>query len=131
MKDALAFDNEEKFELLDRDRNIVEAAFFVLIFGQLERRVTELAVRKVSGQSVRHKAAMRDAKFERRLEVALGDDPALRTEIEAWYSVRNIPAHGSGIASGYEISAILSSARQIDKQLQAVLMAARDDGFPQ
>ncbi len=118
MEDALEFDNEDKFELLDKDRNIVDAAFFVLMFGQLERRITELAVQKVSGQSSRHKSAMREAKFEKRLAVALGNNPAMLKEIEAWYALRNIPAHGSGIASGYEISAVLSRAQQIDKQLQ-------------
>lgn len=118
MEDALEFNDEAQFDTLDQDRNIIDAAFFVLIFGQLERRITDLAIRKVQPQQ---RNAMREAKFEKRLEIALPNDESLRDEIESWYSNRNAPAHGSGIASGYEIADVLARARQIDQLLNVAL----------
>jgi hypothetical protein len=118
MEDAADFNDGARFSALERDQIIVDAAFFVLIFGQIERRITELAVRKVNRAEER--SALRDAKFERRLEIALRDDRVLRDEIADWYSIRNAPAHGQGIASGYEIGKVLLTARVIDALLASL-----------
>jgi hypothetical protein len=87
----------------------------VLIFGQIERLITELAARKVNRAEER--SALREAKFERQLEIALRDERVLRNEIADWYSLRNAPAHGQGIASGYGIGKVLLTARVIDALL--------------
>jgi hypothetical protein len=118
MEDAADFDDDARFAALERDQNIVDAAFFVLIFGQLEKRITDLAIHKAKRQN--EKSALRDAKFEKRLEIALRDQPDLRREIEDWYSVRSDPAHCTGIASGYDIGAVLTRAREIDALLIAL-----------
>lgn len=80
LEDAADFDDDAQFAALERDQDIVDAAFFVLIFGQLEKRITDLAVRKVYRQQ--EKNALRGHKFEKRLEIALRDQPDLRKEIE-------------------------------------------------
>lgn len=114
-EDAIDFNNEEQLDTWARDQNIVDAAFFVLIFGQLEGRITKLAARKVERED--QKNALRDAKFIQRLKIALPHQEDLRDEIEDWYSVRSDPAHGRGIASGYEIGPLLARAREIDALL--------------
>jgi hypothetical protein len=115
MEDAADFNDNAVFDALARDQNIVDAAFFVLIFGQLENRITILAVQKV--QQVAKKNALRDAKFEKRLEIALREHADLKSEIEDWYVVRSDVAHGGGIAAGYDIGAVLTKTRAIDKLL--------------
>jgi len=69
MEDAADFNDNAVFDALVRDQNIVDAAFFVLIFGQLENRITTLAIQKVPQEA--KKNALREAKFEKRLEIAL------------------------------------------------------------
>jgi len=115
MEDAADFNDNAVFDTLARDQNIVDAAFFVLIFGQLENRITTLAIQKEQQET--RKNALRDAKFEKRLEIALRGHADLKNEIEDWYAVRNDVAHGRGIADGYDIGAVLSKARAIDKLL--------------
>src|SRR5436309_9218865 len=58
MEDAADFDDDARFAALELDQNIVDAAFFVLIFGQLERRITDLAVHKVKRQNQRVRCEM-------------------------------------------------------------------------
>jgi hypothetical protein len=115
MEDAADFNDGARYAALKRDQIIVDAAFFALIFGQIERRISELAARKVN--RAKEKSALREAKFERRLEIALRDDRVLRNEIAHWYSIRNAPAHGQGLASGYDIGKVLLTARVIDALL--------------
>ncbi len=115
MEDAVDFNDEVRLDALDRDRTIVDAAFFVLIFGQLENRVTQLALQTVS--EPKQQQALREAKFEKRLEIALRGRGELRREIKGWCSIRNDVAHGESIASGYEIKSVLSRAEEIDALL--------------
>ncbi|QXX73935.1 hypothetical protein [Methylovirgula sp. HY1] len=115
MEDAADFDNQPIFDALDKNQTIVDAAFFVLIFGQLENRINALAQQKISDSKQRQ--ALREGKFEKRLEIALRNQSDLRMEIEGWYRVRNDAAHGESIASGYEIEAVLERAREIEKLL--------------
>jgi hypothetical protein len=100
------------------DQIIVDAAFFVLIFGQLERRITDLAVQKMKREE--EKTALRDARFERRLEIALGDDHKLRLGVEEWYSVRSDVVHGERIAATYHVARVLARARQIEALLDRI-----------
>jgi hypothetical protein len=48
MEDAADFGDELRWSALTRDQIIVDATFFILIFGQLERCITNLAVRKLN-----------------------------------------------------------------------------------
>jgi hypothetical protein len=92
LEDAADFDDERRWSALARDQIIVDAAFFILIFGQLEKCITDLAVHKLKREEER--AALRDAKFERRLEIALRNDHDLRAGIGEWYSARSDVVHG-------------------------------------
>lgn len=115
MEDAADIDNEAIFDLLHKHQDIVDAGFFVLIFGQLENRVNTLAREKTNES--KHKEALRDLPFERRLGIALGNLSTLRAKIKGWYKVRNDVAHGESITSGYDIEAVLNSARSIERLL--------------
>ncbi len=42
------------------------------------------------------------------------------THVSDRYSVRSAPAHGGAIASGYDIRAVLTRAREIDALLIAI-----------
>jgi hypothetical protein len=118
MEDAADFGDELRWSALTRDQIIVDAAFFILIFGQLERCITDLAVYNV--KRVEAKTALRDAKFERRLEIALRDDRGFRDRIEGWYSVRSDVVHGQDIAAAYDVGAVLATARQIEALLDRI-----------
>jgi hypothetical protein len=53
---------------------------------------------------------------DERLRMDIEDcDERLRMDIEDWYSVRSDPAHGRGIASGYDVDSLLVAARGLDK----------------
>jgi len=103
-------------EALDRDALIVDAAFFVLIFGQIESRLNALAIRRV-GTDRKRPAAMREAKFEKRLEHALpGPESAdLRREIGGWYDTRSDAAHGGRLTYTYDVAAVFDRAFQFDE----------------
>jgi hypothetical protein len=64
-EDALDFSAEEIIAALERDQTIVDAAFFVLIFGQVESRINGLASSRLTRPEQR--SAIREAKFEQRL----------------------------------------------------------------
>jgi hypothetical protein len=115
MEDAAEFDNEAAFDLFNTDQAIIDAGFFVLIFGQLENHVNTLA--RENTKDPKHKDGVRKLAFEKRLGIALGTQGALRTRIEGWYKVRNDVAHGESITSGYDIEAVLKSARAIESLL--------------
>lgn len=114
-EDAADFDNEAMFSALDKDQTIVDAGFFVLIFGQLENRINALARQRTTQPN--HWDALRSLDFERRLDIALRNESSLKREIGGWYRVRNDAAHGESIASGYEIEAVLERARAIEALL--------------
>jgi hypothetical protein len=115
-EDALEFLSEPTWEGLERDRTIVDAAFFLLIFGQIEDRINALARGRLSA---RQQASLRGLKFEKRLALALPSDTALRSVIEDWYEDRGDVAHGRSVASAYDIPAMLARAREIEGQLIA------------
>jgi hypothetical protein len=118
MEDAADFGDERRWSALVLDQIIVDAAFFVLIFGQLERRITDLAVQKMKREE--EKTALRDARFERRLEIALRDDHKLRLGIEEWNSVRGDVVHSERIAATYHVARVLARARQIEALLDRI-----------
>lgn len=102
---------------IERDRRVVDAAFFILIFGQLENRINSLATRRQ--QRPEERIAMRDRPFERRLDHALPgtDKEETRKEIKNWYDLRNYVAHGERIGSGYNIAEVLRRARELENEL--------------
>jgi hypothetical protein len=104
---------------LDRDALVIDAAFFLLIFGQVENRLNELAARRAGGDGARQ-AAVREAKFTRRLALALPGENyrPLRAEIAAWYDLRSDAAHGERLTSGYEVALALQRAFELDAMVQ-------------
>jgi hypothetical protein len=118
LEDGYDFSSEHIIiEALDRDALIIDAVFFVLIFGQIENRINELASRKVAEDRRR---TLREQKFERRMGLALPgrDHKTLRDDIARWYDVRNDAAHGERLAK-YDIDAVLERADQLDAMLDA------------
>jgi|SRR5271163_4426642 len=116
-EDALDFAAEEIITALERDQTIVDAAFFVLIFGQVESRINGLASSQLTRPEQR--AALREAKFGQRLGKALPGAGwrRVREELEGWYQTRNRAAHGEELAGGYNISGIFERARELDALL--------------
>jgi hypothetical protein len=69
LEDGYDFSAENALiEALDRDALIIDAAFFVLVFGQIENRINELAARRVA---IERRRALRGQKFEQRMSLAL------------------------------------------------------------
>jgi hypothetical protein len=87
----------------------------VLIFGQIENRLNELAVRR-GGKDRKRQAAIREAKFGKRLELALpaAGDQAMRGEIAGWYERRNDAAHGEHLTDGYNVASVFARAFELD-----------------
>ena len=98
---------------LDRDALIIDAAFFVLIFGQIENRINELAAIKMETETRRR--ALREQKFEKRMELALPGvgNKSVRGEIAGWYSLRNDAAHGERL-SEYNIDTVFERAEWLE-----------------
>jgi len=117
LEDGYDFSAEDALiEALNRDALIIDAAFFVLIFGQMENRINELAARKMATDQKRR--ALREQKFERRMNIALSgqDNKTVRDDIEGWYYLRNDAAHGERLAR-YNIEAVFERANQLDAML--------------
>jgi hypothetical protein len=75
LEDLNELDALNAIAALEHDRNIIDVAFFVLIFGQIERRITDLAVQRVQREAEKDYLRGRNASFERRIEMALRDHP--------------------------------------------------------
>jgi hypothetical protein len=106
---------------LERDRDIVDDGFFLLIFGQIERRITDLAVEKVERSAEKQYLRGRNAGFDRKIEIALRDQSdELKEDLTNWYGVRSDIAHGRSLASGIEIGPVLASAGEIDVLLVTI-----------
>jgi hypothetical protein len=114
--------DEQIIETLDRDALIVDAAFFVLIFGQIENRLNELAIRRL-GKDKKRQAAIRDAKFEKRLALAspAPEDEPIRQEIEGWHKLRSDAAHGERLTSTYNVATVFERAFALDALVSAQL----------
>jgi hypothetical protein len=115
-------------EALDRDALIIDAAFLVLVFGQIETRVNRLATAR--SDTARRRQALRDQSFERRLDLALrGDDMAeIRHRIAIWYSWRNDAAHGERITSGYDVADMFETAYELEAILSEQLARLQAPG---
>lgn len=107
-------------EALDRDALIIDAGFFVLIFGQIENRLNRLAASRV-GSERRRRGAVRDLPFKRRLDLALpgSDYAALRSEIDEWYELRSDAAHGESLGGRYNVSVVFERAFELDGLVNA------------
>jgi hypothetical protein len=123
LEDGYDFAVDERIiETLDRDARIVDVAFFVLIFGQVESRLNELAARRV-GKDKRTQTAIREAKFEKRLKLALPDSEhqPIRGEIAAWYELRSDAAHGERLTYSYNVATVFDRAFELDALVGAQL----------
>jgi hypothetical protein len=92
--------------------------FFVLVFGQIENRINELAARRVTTEQRRR--ALREQKFEKRMTLALPgrDHKPVRDDIAGWYNLRNDAAHGERLTE-YNVEVVLERADQLDAMLRA------------
>ena len=106
-------------DMLDRDALVIDAAFFLLVFGQIESRLNAIAAARLDSE--RKREALRQQRFERRLALALPEaaNAGLRQEITDWYSVRNDAAHRQDLTGSYVISEIFERAYQLDALLTA------------
>lgn len=116
-EDALDFEAEAIIAALEREQTIIDAAFFLLAFGQIEKRINLLAASRLEREAER--AGLRRLPFERRLTMALPSDAQkrLREEIANWYELRSRAAHGAFIASEYNISAVFLRTRELEARL--------------
>jgi hypothetical protein len=117
LEDGYDFSTENAIiTALDRDALIIDAAFFVLIFGRIENRINELAARRTATD---RRPALRDQKFEKRMGLALSgrDNKALRDDFSRWYNLRNDAAHGERLTK-YDINAVLERADKLDAMLR-------------
>jgi len=131
LEDGYDFAVEEKIiATLDLDALIVDAAFFVLIFGQIENRVNELAVRRI-GADRRRAEALREARFDRRLNSALpgSGNKSPRDEIAGWYNIRRGPAHGERFAASYNVATVFERAFQLEALVDEQLSQAGHQGM--
>jgi hypothetical protein len=115
-EDAYEFTAADAWDALERDELILDAAFFGLLFGQLEKRINRLAERSLTKES--EKQALRSQPFERRLQMALPHQVTSRDEIWGWYRLRRGVAHGDPLASEFNFPAVLQRARELDTLLE-------------
>jgi hypothetical protein len=103
---------EEIIRALERDQTVLDAAFFILIFGQLEQRVASLATAgEGRGSGRRGFTSLLAAALPRR------DERDRRREIERWYALRNRAAHGEEIAASYNTGDILARVRELQERI--------------
>jgi hypothetical protein len=116
-EDALDFDAEAIILALEREQTIIDAAFFLLAFGQIEKRINLLAASRLEREAER--ASLRQLPFERRLAIALPSaaQDRLRREIAGWYELRSRAAHGEFVASEYNISAVFMRTRELEARM--------------
>jgi hypothetical protein len=129
LEDGYDFDVAERIiETLNLDARIVDAAFFVLIFGQIENRLNELAVRRVKDK--KGQAALRETKFGRRLKLALPgpENAAIRSEIAGWYGLRSDAAHGERLTHTYNVPNVFGRAFVLDALVSEQLDHAGEEG---
>jgi hypothetical protein len=125
---ACDLDNERALETAEREKAHLDQAFFVLSFAALENQVTSLACLRL-GEDARE-AAMRDAAFEKRWDVAaqvarevLGlaaQWETMRAVILSWYRIRSDIAHGRAPSQLADIPAVLAQADQLGSTLVQV-----------
>jgi len=115
-------------DTLARDALIVDAAFLVLVFGQIEARLNAIVeARMTSGQERR---TPRELSFDRRLMLALPGvaNAELRWDIANWSRIRNDAAHGRELTGGYVMPAIFERAYQLGALLTGQLGDAGEPG---
>jgi hypothetical protein len=114
-------------DTLARDALIIDAAFFLIVFGQIEARLNALVRAKLPRNQWE---ALRQQAFDRRLIMALPDkaNEELRRDIANWSRIRNDAAHGQALTSGYDIEAIFARAGQLDALLSEYLSSLENRG---
>jgi hypothetical protein len=115
-------------DTLDQDALIIDAAFFVPVFGQVESRINAIAATHLASEADRQ--ALRQQRFDRRLALALPGptNAELRKDINDWSKVRNDAAHGRELTGSYVIPEILERAHQLEALLAERLAGSGDAG---
>jgi hypothetical protein len=104
-------------DTLARDALIVDAAFLVFVFGQIEARLNAIVDARM--RFGREPRTPRELAFDRRLTLALPGvgNAELRRDIANWSRIRNDAAHGRELTGGYVMAAIFERAYQLDTLL--------------
>jgi hypothetical protein len=130
---ACDIDSDDALRIAEEERSFLDQAFFVLLFGALERQMNLLAVARQNDEDRR--TAMRNAPFERRLEAATrvatesigaartADIVSAHERILGWYEIRNQIAHGEPPTSLLDVVALLRQAAAISALLSEVQVA--------
>jgi len=115
-------------EIAEQEQGLLDKAFFVLSFAALERQITLLASAKF--KETLRRDAMRDAKFNTRLETAinvareaLGSDPSwmsAASEVKSWNDIRNEIAHGDPPTQFFNIPVVIAKGIDIAMTLDEV-----------
>jgi hypothetical protein len=115
-------------DTLARDALIVDAAFLVLVFGQIEARLNAIVEAQMT--SGRERRTPRELSFDRRLMMALPGvaNAELRRDIANWSRIRNDAAHGRELTGGYVMPAIFERAYQLEALLTGQLGDAGEPG---
>jgi hypothetical protein len=115
-------------DTLARDALIVDAAFLVLVFGQVEARFNAIVEARMT--TGRERRTPRELGFDRRLNLTLPGvaNAELRRDIANWSRIRNDAAHGRELTGGYVMPAIFERAYQLEALLTGQLGDAGEPG---
>lgn len=126
--------SDDALKVAEEERYFLDQSFFVLLFGVLERQINQLAMARLPDEERR--AAMRSARFERRLDTATkvaaeivgteraGSITSAREKTAEWYETRSDIAHGEAPTALVDMAGLLQQAKAISAlfdEVQAVL----------
>jgi hypothetical protein len=126
-------DSDALRAIAEEEKSYLDQAFFVLMFGVLEKQVSLLAVARTAG--VERRMAMRRAAFEKRLDVAIKVASEVRPGGAAeeaanakdlfldWYGIRNDIAHGEPSTELLDLVGLLHRAKAMSALLGDVQRA--------
>lgn len=118
-------DSDEVFKIAEEERSFLDQAFFILIFGALEKQIGLLASARLHAADRRD--AMRDAAFEKRLGTAVkvaievlervraASIESVQAKIAEWYELRNQIAHGEAPTDLVDVVAVLEQAKTMSE----------------
>jgi hypothetical protein len=131
---ACDLDSDDALAAAEQEKSYLQQAFFVIGFGALERQITLLASAKLADPY--RAAAMRDAPFERRLEIAIKvAQEALNARIvwgaaapaiRSWYGIRNEIAHGQPATQLFDVLEVIYCANEVAATLDQVNAAVKE-----
>lgn len=123
--------NAQKIEWLEKQRQINDSAYFILVWGQLEAKINEACE-----AAIRTMLASNDWKQRRAWDAYNPDDLRIRFEDRAalvldrtngagtgyrktmnFYGERNRVAHGKSLATGIDVPFVISEIYQIASEI--------------